>query len=439
MHKTSSKQPGRIKSAVLGWLGVPIALTDGDFWRAFGAAGGFNGKAVTVDSALRLATVWSCVRLISETISTLPLGFFERMPDGSRRSANEHPLYELLHNQPNADMTAAQFWEAVIASMLLWGAGYIEKARIGSRLVALNFLIPARVKKRRLPSGAMEYRYRDLDGTTRLIPEEDMINIPAFTLDGINGLTPMAYGANVFGSAGATDEASAKVFTSGMRAAGFLKVNSTLKPEQRELLKKSVANFAAGGPDAGGVMTLENGTDYQALTINPNDSQMLESRNFNVEELCRWFRVPPSMVGHGSAASNWGTGIEQQMIGFLTFTLRPWLTRVEQAIRKSMLEPGERKRYFAEFSVEGLLRADSAARAAFYSIMTQNGIYTRNEVRRMENLPSMVGGDELTVQSNLIPLSLLGKATSTAAAAKTAILNWLGLKTEGEEDEPNAS
>ena len=435
MSETKARPPGRVKSRVLKWLGVPIGLTDGDFWAAFAGGGSFTGKRITVDAALQLATVWACVRLLSETIATLPLGFFEKLPDGSRKPATNHPLYELLHNQPNADMTAVQFWEAIIASMLLWGNAYIEKARLGKRIVALNFLHPGRMKKRRLASGAMEYSYRDLDGTVRIIAEEDIVNIPAFSLDGINGLTPMSYGANVFGAAMATDEASSKVFSSGMRASGFLKVSSTMKKENREELRTSVKRFAAGGPEAGNVMVLEDGSDYKALTMNPGDSQMLESRSFNVEEMCRWFRVPPFMVGHTGDSTNWGTGIEQQMIGFLTFSLRPWLTRIEQAIRKSILLPGERNKYFAEFAIEGLLRADSAARAEYLAKMTSNGLMTRNEGRAYDNRSPLPGGDELTVQSNLVPLTMLGKITSTAGAAKNALRQWLGIKHEEENDE----
>ena len=427
MSEKKTKAPGMVKSTVLKWLGVPIALTDGDFWSAFASSGSFNGKPVTVDSALQLSTVWACVRLISETISTLPLGFYEKMPDGSRKAATDHPLYELLHNQPNADMTAVQFWEAVIASMLLWGNAYIEKAKIGKRIVALNFLMPHRMSKRRLSDGSMQYKYKDLDGKDRIIPEDDLVNIPAFTLDGVNGLTPMSYGAKVFGSATATEEASAKVFSTGMRAAGILKVAATVNKDQRETLRGRINQFTAGGVNASSVMVLENGTDFQQLSINPHDSEMILSRQHGVEEICRWFMTPPSMVGHGTAVSNWGTGREQIMLGFLSFTLRPWLSRVEQAIRKSMIAPADRNRYFAEFNFEGLLRADSAARADFYSKMTQNGIYTRNYCRALENLPPIDGGDELTVQSNLIPLSLLGKITSTAGAAKSAVLDWLGI------------
>jgi len=434
MSETKTKPPGFLKSSLLKWLGVPISMTDGSFWSAW-AEHSFTGKRVTVNSALQLATVWACVRLISETIATLPIGFYERMLDGSRRAATEHPVYDLLHSQPNADMTAVQFWEAIIASMLLWGNAYVEKARSGKRLVALNFLNPARMSKRRLTDGSMEYKYRDLDGTTRIVLEADMVNIPAFSLDGVNGLTPMSYGANVFGAAIATDEASAKVFTTGMRAAGFLQVAGALKKEQRDDLRSSVSRFSAGGVDAGSVMVLENDTKYNQLSMNPGDSQMLESRNFNVEEMCRWFRVPPFMVGHAANSTNWGTGIEQQMIGFLTFSLRPWLTRVEQAIRKSVLLPEERAKYFAEFSIEGLLRADSAARADYLAKMTQNGLMTRNEGRAYDNRPPMDGGDELTVQSNLVPLNMLGKITSTAGAAKSAVLDWLGLNKTGETDE----
>ena len=178
-------------------------------------------------------------------------------------------------------------------------------------------------------------------------------------------------------------------------------------------------------------MLLEGEATYQnAQGLNPDDAQLLQTRAFNVEDLCRWFNVPPSMIGHGTAVSNWGTGREQIMLGFLAFVLRPYLVRIEQGIKKSLLTPVERMRYFAEYSVEGLLRADSAARAAYYSTMVQNGLKTRNEIRALENDPPVPGGDELTVQSNLIPITLLGKMTSTA---KTAMLEWLGIKGKDNE------
>jgi HK97 family phage portal protein len=165
--------------------------------------------------------------------------------------------------------------------------------------------------------------------------------------------------------------------------------------------------------------------DVTTVGINPDDAQLLQSRAFSVEEICRWFRVPPFMVGHSEKSTSWGTGIEQQMIGFLTFTLGPWLKRIEQAIQKDLMTPAERSRYFVKFNVEGLLRADSAARAAFYSAMVNNGIYTRDECREKEDMLPMGGNAAvLTVQTALAPLDDLGK-TDDAGAARAALLSWL--------------
>lgn len=401
---------------------------DGSIWAAYYGATNWAGKSVTAGSALRLSTVWACVRLLAETIATLPIGFFERNADGTRKPANDHALYRLLHSQPNAEMTAVQFWEVVVASMLLWGNAYVEKIMSGRRIVSLDFLLPDRISIRRLDNGEREYRYRDIDGTIRVIAEAQMMHIPAFSLDGINGLSPVQFGSNVMGAAMATDETSAGMFKNAMKSPGLVTMDAVMKPDQREDIRKHVKSVS----DSGGYMVLEKGASFQQLSMNPEDAELLASRGFNVEELCRWFRVPPFMVGHSEKSTSWGTGIEQQMIGFLTFSLRPWLTRIEQSVKKNLLTPAEQTKYFAEFALEGLLRADSAARAAFYSSAGQNGWMTRNEMRRRENLPPMDGGDVLTVQSNLVPIEMLGQ-TPDAAGAQDALKQWLGIT--GKENE----
>lgn len=430
MTQTKQKTMGRIKSSVLQWLGVPISLTNGEFWSAWLEGANWSGQRVTVDSTLQLSAAMACVRLIAETISTLPLGFFEKLPDGTRKTATDHPLYEILHNQPNADMSAVTFWEVVLASMLLWGAAYIEIHRIGKRIVALDFLLPANMQRpRRNRSGEIEFWYTEVDGTRRQILESDLMHIPAFSVDGISGISPIAYGANVLGSAMATDKASAETFKGAMRSPGVVTMDSVLKPEQREDIRKHVEKVSKNG----GIMVLEKGTGFHQLTFNPADAQLLASRQFNVEEICRWFRVPPFMVGHAEKSTTWGTGIEQQMIAFLTFVLRPWCVRIEQGVRKSLLAPAERSRYFAEFAMEGLLRADSAARASFYSAMTQNGIFTRDDCRILENRPPMGGNAAvLTVQSNMLPIDMLGQNTD-AGAAKDALNAWLNQTEKGSE------
>lgn len=433
LPSSAARSPGLLKSVLqLGTGNGPITLQNGAFWSQFFGTSSSSGECVTVDKALQLSTVWACVRLISETVATLPLGFFERGEDDSRIAAKAHPLYNLLHNQPNADMTAVEFWEAVLSHLLLWGNGYIEPRRIGARLVSLDLLLPDRMSVKRLPDGSMQYRYRDLDGTVRIIPEADVMHIRGFGTNGVMGLSPLGYAREVFGSAIAQDKASAAVFANGMRFSGVFEMDSMVKEDQRKGFQARLDEYR-GAMNAGKAPLLELGIRYKPITIPPADAQMIESRSFSIEEICRWYRVPPFMVGHTSSSTSWGTGIEQQMIGFLMFALRPWLTRIEQSIRRCLLTPAERSRYFAEFNIEGLLRGDSAARAAWLSTMAQNGFITRNEGRSKENLPKVDGGDALTVQSNLVPLQQLGKADS-GTEAKNALKRWLGVDSEGEPE-----
>lgn len=385
---------------------------------------------VTPDSALQLSAAWACVRLLSETIATLPLSIYERSTTGERKSANTHALYELLHNQPNADMSAVSFWQAYVASMLTHGAAHVEKQYNGEKLVALDFLAPNRIRGVRQPNGGTRWIYRNYDDTERDIPESRLWFTPAFCLDGRTPISPIRYGAAVFGTAISADESSGRWFANGMRPTGVLKTDKLLNPKQREDLRTNIVNKFSGVVNSGGTLVLEAGLSYDQLSIPPEDAQLLQTRAFGIEEVCRWFGVPPILVGHSEKVTAWGTGIEQIVIGFLAFSLRPWLTRIEQSIRRSLLVPVERSRFYAEFSVEGLLRADSAGRAAFYSTMAQNGAMTRNEIRRLENLPQMDGGDLLTVQSNLIALTKLAANGGTDAAqqlrdALTALLKEL--------------
>lgn len=400
------RRGGRMQAALASWLGVPITAKDGAFWTEFFGSSSFLGKSVSVDQALQLSTVWACVRLIAETIATLPLALHKRKADGSRVVAYTHPLYVLLHEQPNADMTAVVFWEVVVASMLLWGNAYVELIRVGSRLVALDFLLPARMTVRRNTDGSVTYEYRDLRGKTRTIAETDMMHIPAFSTDGILGLSPVVYGANVFGTSIETDRASAETFRDTLRSPGLVTMDMVLQKEQRDQVRKHVKQVS----DEGGVFVLEKGAKFEKIGFDPVTAELLASRRWNVEEMCRWYRVDPAMVGYGGKDSNWGTGLEQKNLWFITFTLRHWCVRIEQSIKRRLLTPVERITYFPEFNMEGLLRGDSAARSTFYSSMTQNGLMTRDECRVKENLPPKGGNaDVLTVQVNLVPIDKLGE------------------------------
>lgn len=406
-----NKQPGRVKSALLNWLGVPISLTTGELWREWYGTSS-SGKVVTADKAIKLSAVWACVRLLSESISTLPLKIYVRQPDGSRKAATDHPAYSVLCRRPNSEMTPSRFMLMVVASICLRGNAFIEKKFIANRLVSLVPLLPQNMVVKRLTTGALEYKYTE-KGNERIIPVKNMMHIRGFGLDGVCGMMPTMAGVDVFGAAMSVDEAAAKIFENGLQSTGFLSSENALTKEQRDRLRKNLQSFI-GSKNAGKLMVLENKLTYQNVTMNPEAAQLLESRSFSIEEICRWFRVPPYMVGHTTKQSSWASSLEGMNLLFLTHTLRPLLVNIEQEIGRCLLDSDEE--VFAEFSVEGLLRADSAGRAAYYTSALQNGWMSRNDVRRLENMPPIEGGDIYTVQLNLTQLKNLESSNPAVQA-----------------------
>ena len=349
---------------------------------------------------------------------------YKREGDGGRIDARDFSLYDVIHNSPNEDMTAFQFWQAVVASMLLQGNAFCEIHRVQNRVVALDFLLPSRVKMELDDEGRIQYWYSPRKGPRREILRNNMLHIPAFTLDGRVGLSAIRYGANVFGSAMSADDAANSTFKNGLLPTVAFKVDRVLRPDQRVEFREYIKEVA-GALNAGKSPVLEQGITPESIGIDPVDAQLLESRTFSIEEICRWFGVPPWMVGKTDSGSNWGTGLEQQMIAFLTFCISSLTSQIQQCVNKRLLTPVERVTHYAEFSLEAFLKADTAGRAAWYSQMTQNGIMTRDECRSKENLPRRGGNaDVLTVQTNLSPIDQLGQSND-GQAARAALMNWL--------------
>ncbi|MGC0786746.1 phage portal protein [Pantoea agglomerans] len=407
-----NKQPGKVKSALLNWLGVPISLTTGTFWEEWWGKSS-SGKTVSADKAMRLSAVWACTRLLSESVSTLPLKIYQRQPDGSRVLALDNPVYQVLCRRPNLEMTPSRFMLSVVASVCLRGNAFIEKKMIGKKLVALVPLLPQNMVVKRLDNGSLQYTYTEVK-TKREIPVQNIMHIRGFGLDGVCGMMPMMTGRDVIGAAMSVEESAAKIFENGLQSSGFLSSDVAMDDKQRERLRGYLERFI-GSKNAGKVMVLEAGMKYQGVTINPEAAQMLESRSFSIEEICRWFRVPPFMVGHTTKQSSWASSVEGMNLLFLTNTLRPLLVNIEQEISRCLLDGSDD--VFAEFSVEGLLRADTAGRAAYYTTALQNGWMSRNDVRRLENLPPIEGGDIYTVQLNLTPLDQLRENNAGAQAS----------------------
>lgn len=386
-----------------------IKLTDHVWSNLFGSLSN-SGESVSAEKALKIDAVWACVRLISETISTLPIVLYERQDDGSRLPAKDHPLFNVLRYQPNIHMTSVNYTQALTASLLLRGNGFTQVKRQREEITSLNFLIPTRMSMSWSERDELTYKYTDRNGNQFDIPKSEILHIPAFSLDGRIGLSPIQYGANTFGSAMSAEKAASGTFKNGLMPTVAFKVDRVMTPDQREVFRDYVSKIS-GALNAGKSPVLEQGVTPEMIGINPVDAQLLESRNFSVESICRWFRVPGWMIGYaGKGQTKWGSGMGQEMIGFLTFTLRPWLVLIEQAMNKNLLSPAERTKYYVEFNIEGLLRADSATRSEFYSKMVNNGLYTRDEVRTMENLPKHGGvASKLTIQKQNVPIDDAGQ------------------------------
>ena len=403
----NKQKTGFVKAALLKWLGVTPEMKVKTDWSEYSGTS-TSGQNVSVDKSLHLSAVWACVKVVSETISTLPLKIYERKPDGSKSVATDHPVYQILCRQPAIDLTPARFMQMIPASICLRGNSFSEKLFFKKELVGIRPLLPQYMNVGSDDAGRITYKYSDpVTKTEREIPRENIMHIRGFSLDAAVGLTPIQFGADIIGSALATNEAASNVFKNGLQNSGFITSSMPLNPEQRTALRSNLQQFM-GSKNAGKVMLLEGGFDYKGITINPETAQLLESRSFSIEEICRWFGVPPVIIGHMEKQSSWASSIESLYTQFLITGLRPMLVNIEQEIGRCLLDNDDR--YFAEFAVEGLLRADSNGRASFYKQALQDGWMNRNEVRAKENLPPIDGGDKFTIQLNMTTLDKVGQS-----------------------------
>lgn len=409
-------------------LSAPFSLGDAAGYRA-SQVGRETGQSVNSETAMQLSVVFACVKLIAETVATLPLIVYQRKPKG-RVVASGHNLYGLLHDSPNADQTAVEFWEEAVANIALRGRCFVHAPRdVVGDVIELRVLDYERMGTPRiLTNGTRVFPYNH--PTRGLVEYTDR---EVWQQKGFGGLSVIQYGARSMGAALATEKAGSKLYSNDMRPVAVVTRDEILNRTQRAQVKEAIQDGMMSSIEGGPLRLIEGGMKYQQLSLSAEDAQLLETRQFSVEDLCRWFGMNPAMIGHGTSVSNWGTGREQINLAFLQYVLRAYTKRLEQGITKWLIKPEERRKIYAEFSVEGLLRADSAGRAAFYSTMVQNGLMTRNEIRDLENLDAMDGGDELTIQSNLVPATMLGQGTTPALSAIDALKQALGIEEKSHE------
>ncbi len=381
---------------VLGWNGITPTV-EGNSWLTLSSwFAGYSetaaGVSVGPDTALKIGTVYACVGLLSETIASLPLVIYRYLEDQEgRQRAKNHPLYEVLHSQPNETQTAFEFTQMMMTHALLRGSGY---ARImpgprgfADRLVPYH---PERVTKERLESGRVRYKVENDLGKSETLNQEDIFEVGGLSLDGWNTVSVVSYAKDSFGLSLAAEKYGSKFFRNDSRPGGVLETDGKISRDAAKRIKSEWEALHAGG-NQHRVAVLEQGLKWQAIGVTPEEAQFLGTREHQAEDVCRWFRVPPHMVGLTSKTTSWGTGIEQQAIGFLTYTLRPWLTRWSQSIRRDLiLAPNT---YFADFVVEALLRGDIETRYNAYATARQWGWLNVNEIRQKENLNPVNGGD----------------------------------------------
>ncbi len=383
-----------------------------------------SGECVTADKILQLTTAWRCCQIIAQTTSMLPRKLYRKDEKGRRIEVNDE-LMIILRRKPNSMMSARKFWEMLLMCVCLWGNGYAKILRVSGRVVGLEPLLPSCMSVV-IDGKNLKYVYTER-GVETTYSQSDIFHLKGLTLDGIMGLSPISYASQLMGLSIAADKAASGAFKNGMRPSGALKMSNFLKPEQRDDVRKNIVEPFSGVMGTGKTMVLEGGMEFQQVSFNPIDAELLGTRKFQQETIAGWYGVPAWLAGiSNSGTSNFGTGLEQQNLGFLTYTLSSYIDEIESAVDNQLLSPEQRsKGIYLEHSLEGLLRADSAGRAAFYSTMTQNGLMTRNEGRDKENLEPKPGGDVLTVQSNLVPLDMLGKTNTPTQALKDALRDFM--------------
>lgn len=384
------------------------------------------GEEVTPSGVLGLSAAWACVNLIAGTIATLPLMVYRAQKDGSRAVAKDHPLYRILHDNPNSDQTAVDYLEFVQSSLEFWGNSYSRIVRSGEKPVSLLPIRPDIMTVDRDERGRVRYRWSE-DGQFFERFDDTVLHIRGFGGGPLGGLSTLAFARNAFGLALATDRAARDTFSNGMRPSGQFVFKEWLTKDQRELVEQRLAEKYMGAMNAGRPYIAEGGLEYKPISINPEDAQMLETRGFSVDEVCRFFGVPPFMIGHTEKSTSWGTGLAEQVLGFQKFNLRRRCKRIEQVMEKRLLTPADRASGITvEFNMEGLLRGDTEQRFKSYEIGLRNGIYVINDCRGWENLPPVDGGDVPRLQMQNVPITEAGKEPAAKPAPGAPTLRVVG-------------
>lgn len=402
-------------SALDQWLNPGVSRQDGNNFRTNMVTLAQYMDNQSQGTLIGLSATYACVSLLAGTVASLPLQVFRPSPGGYNVPAFDHPLYQVLNRSPNFDLSAAEAWEIMAAVLELRGNAYARLSKRNDGSISAFYPILSEVKVERV-GRRLRYSWTE-EGKNYEVYDTGILHLRGFGGGPLGGKSALSVCRQVFRGALDAETSAVNMFKNGALPSGVLSTDKTMTPEQRKEAEKLLMEKFVGSLNAGTPMLLDNGVKWEQLTISPEDIQMLESRRFSVEEICRIFGVPPHMIGHTEKTSSWGTGLEQQTLGFVKFTLRRRLRKIEQALEKQLLTAEDKARGVSiSFNLEGLLRGDSQGRATFYQTMTQIGAMTINEVRAHENLPPVPGGDVPRMQSQNVPIDTVPSLEDNADA-----------------------
>ena len=375
-----------------------------------------SGKPVNERTAMQTTAVYACVRILAEAVASLPLHVYEYQDDGGKKLVHDHPLYYLLHDEPNPEMTSFVFRETLMSHLLIWGNAYAQIIRDGAgRVLGLYPLLPDKMEVQRDDRGNIYYVYSRNSDENPMFKEygniklkaEDVLHIPGLGFDGLIGYSPIAMAKNAVGMTLACEEYGASFFANGANPGGVLEHPGVLKDPSK--VRESWNSVYRGVNNAHKIAVLEEGMKYQQIGIPPEEAQFLETRKFQINEIARLYRIPPHMVGDLDKSSF--SNIEQQSLEFVKYTLDPWVIRWEQSLQRSLLLPGEKGKYFIKLNLDGLLRGDYQSRMNGYAVGRQNGWFSANDIREMENMnpiPDEEGGNLYLVNGAMTKLADAG-------------------------------
>lgn len=380
-----------------------------------------SGKPVNERTAMQTTAVYACVRILAEAVASLPLHVYEYQDDGGKKLVHDHPLYYLLHDEPNPEMTSFVFRETLMSHLLIWGNAYAQIIRDGAgRVLGLYPLLPDKMDVQRDDKGNIYYVYSRNSDENPMFKEygniklkaEDVLHIPGLGFDGLIGYSPIAMAKNAVGMTLACEEYGASFFANGANPGGVLEHPGVLKDPSK--VRESWNSVYRGVNNAHKIAVLEEGMKYQQIGIPPEEAQFLETRKFQINEIARLYRIPPHMVGDLDKSSF--SNIEQQSLEFVKYTLDPWVFRWEQSLQRSLLLPGEKGKYFIKLNVDGLLRGDYQSRMNGYAVGRQNGWFSANDIREMENMnpiPDEEGGNLYLINGAMTKLADAGAFAKT--------------------------